>query len=116
MPARYMGLPVFNGDESDLRFLDPKGVVVGLYAKGKAKKDTTGFVKYPVITLQAAWELKYSGCQNLVFWYTPFHSNKGNNMKTESKPLTAAEHLDQLAWLWLFCQEEAWIEEEWIYH
>jgi hypothetical protein len=27
-----------------LRFLDPKGVVVGLKAKGKAKKDTTGFV------------------------------------------------------------------------
>jgi len=54
MPAEYMGLPVFNGDESDLRFLDPKGVVVGLYAKGKAKKDTTGFVKYPVMMLQAA--------------------------------------------------------------
>jgi hypothetical protein len=40
-------LPVFNGDESDLRFLDPKGVIVGLYAKGKAKKDNTGFVKIP---------------------------------------------------------------------
>jgi hypothetical protein len=36
---------VINGDESDLRFLDPKGVIVGLKAKGKAKKDTTGFVK-----------------------------------------------------------------------
>jgi len=24
--------------------LDPKGVIVGLKAKGKAKKDTTGFV------------------------------------------------------------------------
>jgi hypothetical protein len=46
MPEFYMGAPVFNGDESDLRFLDPKGVVVGLYAKGKAKKDTSGFVKY----------------------------------------------------------------------
>lgn len=54
MPADYMGLPVFNGDESDLRFLDPKGVVVGLYAKGKAKKDTTGFVKYPVLMMKAA--------------------------------------------------------------
>jgi len=51
MPESYNGLPVFNGDESDLRFLDPKGVIVGLYAKGKAKKDTTGFVKYPTITL-----------------------------------------------------------------
>jgi hypothetical protein len=54
MPEFYNGLPVFNGDESDLRFLDPKGVVVGLYAKGKAKKDNTGFVKYPTIMLQAA--------------------------------------------------------------
>ena len=54
MPATYMGMPVFNGDESDLRFLDPKGVIVGLYAKGKAKKDTTGFVKYPTISLKVA--------------------------------------------------------------
>ena len=54
MPETYVGLPVFNGDESDLRFLDPKGVVVGLYAKGKAKKDATGFVKYPTLILMAA--------------------------------------------------------------
>ena len=54
MPETYYGRSVFNGDESDLRFLDPKGVVVGLYAKGKAKKDTTGFVKYPTIMLKAA--------------------------------------------------------------
>jgi hypothetical protein len=50
MPEKFFNsnLTVFNGDESDLRFLDPKGCVVGLYAKGKAKKDTSGFVKYPV--------------------------------------------------------------------
>ena len=54
MPDTYMGLPVFNGDESDLRFLDPKGVVVGLYAKGKAKKDESGFVKYPTFMMKAA--------------------------------------------------------------
>jgi len=54
MPETYEGMPVFNGDDSDLRFLDPKGVVVGLYAKGKAKKDTSGFVKYPVIMMKAA--------------------------------------------------------------
>jgi hypothetical protein len=53
-PDTYLGRPVFNGDDSDLRFLDPKGVVVGLYAKGKAKKDTSGFVKYPVIQLKLA--------------------------------------------------------------
>lgn len=54
MPEYYNGLPVFNGDESDLRFLDPKGVVVGLYAKGKAKKDESGFVKYPTIMMKVA--------------------------------------------------------------
>jgi hypothetical protein len=54
MPVDYLNRPVFNGDESDLRFLDPKGVIVGLYAKGKAKKDATGFVKYPTIMLQKA--------------------------------------------------------------
>jgi len=37
-------VPVIDGDLSDLRFLDPAGVVVHLYAKGKARKDTTGFV------------------------------------------------------------------------
>jgi hypothetical protein len=47
-------IPVFNGDDSDLRFLDPKGVIVGLYAKGKAKKDTSGFVKYPTIMMKVA--------------------------------------------------------------
>ena len=54
MPVDYLGLPVFNGDESDLRFLDPKQVIVGLYAKGKAKKDETGFVKYPSIMMKVA--------------------------------------------------------------
>lgn len=50
MPETYNGRPVFNGDDSDLRFLDPKGVIVGLYAKGRAKKDTSGFVKMIPIT------------------------------------------------------------------
>jgi hypothetical protein len=54
LPESYNGVSVFNGDESDLRFLDPKNVVVGLYAKGKAKKDTTGFVKYPTFLMKAA--------------------------------------------------------------
>ncbi len=34
---------VFNGDETDLRFLDPHNVIVGLTAKGKARKDDSGF-------------------------------------------------------------------------
>lgn len=36
--------PVVDGDQHDLRFLDPQGVVVALSAKGDAKKDKTGFV------------------------------------------------------------------------
>jgi hypothetical protein len=54
LPETYQGRPVFNGDESDLRFLDPKGVIVGLYAKGRAKKYTSGFVKFPTIMMKAA--------------------------------------------------------------
>lgn len=37
--------PVVDGDEHDLRFLDPRGVIVGLKAKGNAKKDASGFVR-----------------------------------------------------------------------
>lgn len=44
MPEKYLGNPVIDGDESDLRFLDDKGVIVGLKAKGKARKDESGFV------------------------------------------------------------------------
>lgn len=44
LPATWQGFPVVNGDLSDLRFADGNGVVVGLLAKGKAKKDTSGFV------------------------------------------------------------------------
>lgn len=44
LPATYLGRPVINGDDSDVRFNDPNGVVVGLKAKGKAKRDTSGFV------------------------------------------------------------------------
>ena len=33
-----------NGDNSDIRFTEPQGVVVALYAKGKARQDKTGFV------------------------------------------------------------------------
>lgn len=54
MPSDFNGIKVFNGDDSDLRFLDPKNVIVGLYAKGRAKKDTSGFVKYPTIMMNKA--------------------------------------------------------------
>lgn len=44
LPLTYMGYRVINGDKNDARFNDPKGVVVGLLAKGKARYDTSGFV------------------------------------------------------------------------
>ena len=44
LPETYMGRPVISGDIHDARFLDPVGCIVGLKAKGKAKKDTSGFV------------------------------------------------------------------------
>ncbi len=44
IPNFFRGVRVINGDKHDLRFLDQKGVIVGLTAKGKAKKDTSGFV------------------------------------------------------------------------
>lgn len=44
LPEKYLDKSVVNGDESDLRFLDKKSVVVGLSMKGKAKKDESGFV------------------------------------------------------------------------
>jgi hypothetical protein len=44
LPLTYMGLPVFSADDTDLRFLDPAGIA-GLKAKGRAKKDTLGFVR-----------------------------------------------------------------------
>ena len=52
LPKKYLGYKVVNGDETDLRFLDKggkngNGVIVGLKAKGRAKKDITGFVVRP---------------------------------------------------------------------
>jgi hypothetical protein len=44
LPSSYLGAEVVNGDETDLRFLDGKGKIVGLVEKGKAKKDESGFV------------------------------------------------------------------------
>ena len=40
----FLGLPIVDGDDTDIRHLDAKGVVVALYAKGKARKDQSGFV------------------------------------------------------------------------
>jgi len=44
LPATYLGAPVIDGDKSDILMIYNKGVVLGLKAKGRAKKDTSGFV------------------------------------------------------------------------
>lgn len=41
----FGGYPAVDGDETDIRFDDPAGHLVTLYAKGAAKKDTSGFVQ-----------------------------------------------------------------------
>jgi hypothetical protein len=40
----FLDLPIVDGDDSDVRHIDPAGSVVALYAKGKARQDTSGFV------------------------------------------------------------------------
>lgn len=49
LPETFLGYPVVNGDETDLRFLDPSpSHIIGLKAKGKARADhSTGFVVNP---------------------------------------------------------------------
>jgi len=47
LPSTYYGHEVIDGDETDLRFLDGSGKIIGLKEKGLAKKDATGFVLEP---------------------------------------------------------------------
>lgn len=42
--GNQLDAPSVDGDETDLRFLDPAGAVVVLYAKGRARQDASGFV------------------------------------------------------------------------
>ena len=44
IPDTFLGRAVISGDNSDIRHTEPKNSIVALYAKGQAKKDTTGFV------------------------------------------------------------------------
>jgi len=44
LPDTWNGFEVINGDLTDLRYFDPVNVVIGLKAKGDAKKDLSGFV------------------------------------------------------------------------
>jgi hypothetical protein len=45
IPQSFREWPVIDGDNSDVRHIEPRAVVVALYAKGKAKKDSSGFVQ-----------------------------------------------------------------------
>lgn len=44
IPNKWHDFNVIDGDKHDFRFMDPAYSVVGLKAKGRAQKDTTGFV------------------------------------------------------------------------
>ena len=44
LPVSHLGHDVIDGTIHDLRFLDPRGAIVGLRALGKAKRVDSGFV------------------------------------------------------------------------
>ena len=44
LPKTYKGFKVVDGDKSDLEMLNFKNIILGLKAKGPARKDTSGFV------------------------------------------------------------------------
>ena len=45
IPSSFRGWPVIDGDDTDVRHIEPEKVVVALYAKGKARQDESGFVQ-----------------------------------------------------------------------
>ena len=45
IPTVFRTWQVVDGDDTDVRHIEPKSVVVALYAKGKAKNDTSGFTQ-----------------------------------------------------------------------
>jgi hypothetical protein len=45
IPETFRGWQVVDGDDTDVRHIEPEKVVVALYAKGKAKRDVGGFVQ-----------------------------------------------------------------------
>ena len=45
LPKKYLNKRVINGDEHDLRFKDPRGVIVGLVAKGLGRNINNKFIK-----------------------------------------------------------------------
>ena len=53
LPETFLGHTVIDGDLSDVRFIDQSGSVIGLRAKGKAKKLAVGGFVLPVANPQA---------------------------------------------------------------
>jgi hypothetical protein len=45
IPSTFREWDVIDGDNTDVRHIEPKRVVVALYAKGKAKREDNGFVQ-----------------------------------------------------------------------
>jgi len=45
IPSTFREWDVIDGDNTDVRHIEPKRVVVALYAKGKAKRENNGFVQ-----------------------------------------------------------------------
>jgi hypothetical protein len=45
IPKSFRNWTVVDGDDTDVRHIEPKSVVVALYAKGKAKRDFSGFTQ-----------------------------------------------------------------------
>lgn len=56
LPDYWFGRPVIDGTLHDQRFIDPPAVIVGLLAKGRARKDDSGFA----ISLTSANQAKVS--------------------------------------------------------
>ena len=55
IPMFFLDRKVIDGNKDDLRFLDPKGSIVGLYARGEeAKQDKSGFIVDIIPALQVA--------------------------------------------------------------
>lgn len=45
LPKTYRGKRIIDADRHDLRFLEPRGAICALKAKGRALQDTTGFTR-----------------------------------------------------------------------
>lgn len=56
LPEFYEGWPVANGEENDLRFLDPQGHIMGIKTKGMGFWDKSGFV----VDMMPMWEEKHA--------------------------------------------------------